>query len=69
MKVLAEYSGASARISEDKVITMRRSPPRRTGAGLGKKYLQALTEASYQVNAGNREISASIPLRKRLGPK
>ena len=64
MKVLADIPEASARMLPDKVITMRRSYLERERDSV-KKYLQALTEGSYQVNS-NREISAGI-LRKRLG--
>ena len=63
MKVLADIPELMPAFP-DKVITMRRSYLERDRDSV-KKYLQALTEASYQVNS-NREISASI-LRKRLG--
>jgi ABC-type nitrate/sulfonate/bicarbonate transport system substrate-binding protein len=65
MKVLADIPELVPAFP-DKVITMRRSYLERERDSV-KKYLQALTEGSYQVNT-NREISAGI-LRKRLGLK
>ena len=50
----------------DKVITVRRSYLEKE-RDAAKKYLQALSEAVYQVNT-NREVGAGI-LRKRLGVK
>jgi len=63
MKILADIPELVPAFP-DKVITMRRSYLERERDSV-KKYLQALTEGSYQVNS-DREISASI-LRKRLG--
>lgn len=63
MKVLADIPELVPAFP-DKVITMRRSYVEKEREA-AKKYLQALSEAVYQVN-GNREIGAAI-LRKRLG--
>ena len=65
MKVLADIPELVPAFP-DKVITMRRSYVEKEREA-AKKYLQALSEAIYQVN-GNREIGATI-LRKRLGIK
>ena len=65
MKVLADIPELVPAFP-DKVITMRRSYVEKARES-AKKYLQALSEAIYQVN-GNREIGAAI-LRKRLGIK